>query len=98
VIPKPFFMLIDLVLASYSFVVLAAVIMSWLIGFNVINRHNRFVDQIWRMAASLTEPVLRPIRTLMPNFGSVDISSAVLLIGLWFMRQMNVWLATKIAF
>lgn len=97
-IPKPFFMLIDLVLATYSFIVLAAVIMSWLIGFEVINRRNRFVDQVWRMATSLTEPILAPIRRNLPSFGSVDVSALVLLIGIWFLRQMNLWLAQKIAF
>ncbi len=61
-IPMPVFSLIDAVLQLYTFVVFAMVIMSWLLGFNVINRHNQFVDMIWRTVMALTEPVLRPIR------------------------------------
>ena len=70
------------VIQLYTIVVFATVIMSWLIGFNVINRHNRFVDSIWRTCLSLTEPLLRPIRNMLPNLGGVDISPIVLLIGL----------------
>lgn len=66
----------------YSFVVLAAVIMSWLFSFGIINRHNQFVDSVWRAMQALTEPVLRPIRNMLPNMGGVDLSPIVLLIGL----------------
>ncbi|MHA7871208.1 MAG: YggT family protein [Hyphococcus sp.] len=64
----------------YVFVIFAMVIMSWLIGFNVINRHNQFVDMVWRTLVSLTEPLLRPIRNMMPNLGGLDVSPIVLLI------------------
>ena len=64
----------------YVFVIIAMVIMSWLIGFNVINRHNQFVDMIWRTVNSLTEPLLRPIRKMMPNMGGLDLSPLILLI------------------
>lgn len=66
----------------YIFVVFVTVIMSWLVGFNVINRHNRFVDTVWRTCLNLTEPALRPIRNILPNFGGLDISPIILLIGL----------------
>ncbi|MEK7265170.1 MAG: YggT family protein [Pseudomonadota bacterium] len=66
----------------YIFVVFITVIMSWLVGFNVINRHNQFVDMVWRTCLNLTEPALRPIRNMLPNFGGLDISPIVLLIGL----------------
>lgn len=66
----------------YIIIVFISVIMSWLIGFNVINRHNRFVDAVWRTCTSLTEPALRPIRNILPNMGGIDISPIVLLIGL----------------
>lgn len=70
----------------YILVVFVTVIMSWLIGFNVINRHNQFVDTVWRTCLSLTEPALRPIRNMMPNLGGLDISPIVLLIGLNALR------------
>ena len=73
------------------------VIMSWLLTFNVINRHNQFVDAVWRTLMGLTEPVLRPIRNVMPNLGGIDISPLVLLLGVFFLREMNAWIATRIA-
>ncbi len=66
----------------YTLIVFVTVIMSWLIGFNVINRHNQFVDAVWRTCLAMTEPLLRPIRSIMPNLGGIDISPIVLLIGL----------------
>lgn len=70
------------VIQLYTLVVFVTVIMSWLIGFNVINRHNQLVDAIWRTCLAMTEPLLRPIRNILPNMGGLDISPIVLLIGL----------------
>ncbi len=95
-IPTPFFSLIDAVLQLYTFVIFAMVIMSWLISFNVINRHNQFVDMIWRTIVALTEPLLRPIRSIMPSLGGLDLSPIILLLSIFFLREMNVWLATRI--
>ncbi len=64
----------------YIFVVFVTVIMSWLVGFNVINRHNQVVDMIWRTCLALTEPLLRPLRGILPNLGGIDISPIILLI------------------
>ncbi|NNE40916.1 MAG: YggT family protein [Marinicaulis sp.] len=95
-IPIPVFSLIDAILQLYVIVVFVMVVMSWLISFNVINRHNQVVDAIWRTVMALTEPVLRPIRNMMPNLGGLDISPVVLLLGIFFLREMNRWLALKI--
>lgn len=95
-IPMPIFSLIDAILQLYTLVVFVMVIMSWLVSFNVINRHNKFVDAVWRTLIALTEPVLRPIRNMMPNLGGLDISPVVLLLGVFFLREMNRWLALKI--
>ena len=96
-IPMPFFSLIDVVLQFYTFIVFAMVIMSWLISFNVINRHNQVVDMIWRMVVSLTEPVLGPIRRMLPSMGGLDVSPLVLLFGVFFLREMNWWIAARVA-
>ena len=64
----------------YIFVIIAAVIMSWLVSFNVLNRGNRFVDAVWRTLAALTEPALRPIRRFLPSLGGIDISPIILLV------------------
>ncbi|WDI30466.1 YggT family protein [Hyphococcus flavus] len=94
-IPMPFFSLIDAILQLYTLIVFVMVIMSWLIGFNVINRHNQIVDMIWRTLIALTEPALRPIRRMMPSLGGIDISPLVLLLGVFFLREMNMWLAAR---
>jgi YggT family protein len=65
----------------YIFVIFVTVILSWLVGFNVVNRHNQFVDAIWRTCAALTEPLLRPIRNMLPGMGGIDISPIILLIA-----------------
>ncbi|GJL91907.1 YggT family protein [Hyphococcus sp.] len=95
-IPMPFFSLIDAILSIYSLVVFIMVIMSWLISFNVINRHNQFVDMVWRTVVALTEPALGPIRRAMPNLGGIDLSPIVLLLGVFFLRQMNWWIAGRV--
>ena len=74
------------VLDLYFFVVIISVIMSWLIAFNAINRHNQIVDGIMRTCYALTEPALRPIRNFLPNLGGIDISPIILLIGLNALR------------
>ena len=66
----------------YIIVIFVSVILSWLIAFNVVNRHNQFVDGIWRTCVALTEPLLRPIRNMLPNLGGIDISPILLLIGI----------------
>lgn len=65
----------------YIVVIFVSVVMSWLISFNVINRHNKFVDAVWRATSALTEPLLRPIRRVIPSIGGIDLSPIVLLIG-----------------
>lgn len=66
----------------YIFVVIVSVVMSWLIGFNIINRHNPLVHAIWTTSIALTEPLLRPIRRMLPNLGGIDISPILLFIGI----------------
>jgi YggT family protein len=80
--------LIDLILNIYSWIIIVAVIVSWLIGFNIINGHNDIVRQIRYALFRLTEPVLAPIRRLLPNLGSIDISPIVVLIAIWFIRSL----------
>jgi len=78
---------IMLVLQLYWYIVLAMIIMSWLISFNVVNTRNQFVDQVWRVLNALTDPVLRPIRKRMPNFSGLDISPIILFLIIFFIQQ-----------
>jgi YggT family protein len=75
-----------IVLDIYSWVMLATIIASWLIAFNVVNTRNQVVDAIWRTLLSLTEPVLRPIRRLLPRM-QLDLSPLIVFIAIYAIRQ-----------
>jgi len=68
------------------FIVIAHVIMSWLINFNVLNRHQPLVGQIWDGLSRLLEPIYAPIRNILPNMGGLDLSPLVLIVGLYALR------------
>ena len=80
------FWLIDTVLGFYIMLVLAQVVLSWLVAFNVVNTRNRFVYLVGDFLHRVTEPALRPIRRLLPNFGGIDVSPVVLLVVLYFIQ------------
>ena len=75
------------VLQLYVYVIIAAAILSWLVAFNVVNRHNDVVRSIWNFVTALTEPLLRPIRNVIPNFGGIDISPVILLLLIFFLQR-----------
>jgi YggT family protein len=85
---SPIFELLVQVLELYKFVLIAAVIMSWLVAFNVINTHNRFVYAVSDFLYRVTEPALRPIRRFVPSLGGVDISPIILILLIWFVQRM----------
>ena len=88
------FYLVLQVLKLYSYVVIANVIISWLIAFNVLNTQNRFVYSILEFTYKLTDPILNRIRRILPNLGSFDISPIILLILIWFIEMcMKLYLA-----
>jgi len=74
------------ILEIYTWIVIAAVIFSWLFAFNVVNPRNQFVGMVGNALYRLTEPVLARIRRFMPDLGGIDISPIVLLIGLFFVQ------------
>lgn len=79
--------LILIILDIYWWVLLAMIIMSWLISFNVVNTRNQFVATIWRILNQLTEPLLAPIRRVMPNFSGLDISPIILFLGIFLIQR-----------
>ena len=79
------FVLIPLQLLVY--VIFVGVILSWLISFNVVNPNNQLVSTIWRLTGTVTEPLLRPIRNLLPPLGGLDLSPLVLLLVIVFVRN-----------
>ena len=80
------FYLVLQILKLYSYIVLANVIISWLVAFNVLNTQNRFVYSILEMTYRLTDPILNRIRRFLPNLGSLDISAIILLLLIWFIE------------
>ena len=81
------FYLVLQILKLYSYVVIANVVISWLIAFNVLNTQNRFVYSILELTYKLTEPILNKIRRFLPNLGSLDISPIILLLLFWFVEM-----------
>ena len=81
------FYLILQLLKLYSYVVLANVVISWLVAFNILNTQNRFVYSILEMTYKLTNPALNKIRSFLPNLGSLDISPIILLLLIWFIEM-----------
>ena len=77
---------ISYLITLYTYIVIAGVVLSWLIGFNVINAHNPFVRSLWQALNAVTEPLLRPIRRLLPDLGAIDISPVVLLLACFFVQ------------
>ena len=81
------YFLILQVLKLYSYVIIANVLISWLIAFNVLNTQNRFVYSILELTYRLTDPFLNKIRRFLPNLGSLDISPIILLLLIWFIEM-----------
>ena len=80
--------LFNTVITIYIWLLIASAVLSWLIAFNVINTGNRMVYQIRDFLYRITEPLLRPIRNLLPNLGGLDISPIVLILALYFIRDL----------
>lgn len=76
-----------LVLQLYTYVIIIVAIMSWLVAFNVINVYNNVVRVIWDGLNALTEPLLRPIRNILPNFNGLDLSPLVLLLIIFLLQD-----------
>lgn len=88
---NPILALLLQLLSIYEWVVIATVILSWLVAFNVVNMGNQFMRQVAYVLAQLTEPLLQPIRRALPFMGGVDLSPVVLLLGIWLVRYTLVW-------
>jgi YggT family protein len=82
--------ILDVVLLAlnlYVYVIIFAAVLSWLIAFNVVNMYSDVVRSLWNMLTALTEPVLRPIREIIPSFGGLDISPVVLLLLIFLVEN-----------
>ncbi|AZI36246.1 hypothetical protein NT2_04_00580 [Caenibius tardaugens NBRC 16725] len=82
--------ILDLLISVVVTLVIVQFVLSLLIAFNVVNMSNQFVAAIWTALNALLQPLLSPIRKIMPNTGSIDFSPLVLIIGLQVL-QIIVW-------
>jgi YggT family protein len=72
--------IILLVLQIYIWLLIAAAVLSWLIAFNVVNTRNQAVAMVVEFLYRITEPLLRPIRAMLPNLGGIDVSPVILIL------------------
>ena len=84
---RELFSFISYLLTLYVYILIAAAVMSWLIAFNIVNPHNQVVRMIGEFLYRITEPVLRPIRNLLPNLGGIDISPVIVILIIIFVQN-----------
>ncbi|HZD88803.1 MAG TPA: YggT family protein [Pseudolabrys sp.] len=82
--------IILLVLQIYIWLLIAAAVLSWLVAFNVVNTRNQVVSMIGEFLYRITEPVLRPIRQMLPNLGGIDVSPVILILIILFLENVIV--------
>ena len=74
-------------LKYYSYIVIANVVISWMVAFNILNTGNRFVYMVLDFTYRMTEPLLIKIRRFLPNLGAFDISPVILLMLIWIIQM-----------
>ena len=83
------------ILTILFWLILVSVILSWLVNFNVVNARNQVVATIWRITSTVTEPLLAPIRRVLPPLGGFDLSPVVLILLIFFIRD---WFLMQVVF
>ena len=91
------FQIIDMLLWLVTIIIIVQAILSWLVAFNVINTHNDFVRQLLYALDRITDPLYRPIRRILPDFGGIDFSPMVVLLILFALRTLLGGVAADIA-
>jgi YggT family protein len=85
------FELIRAILGLISVVLIVYVVISWLYAFDVVDRRNAFIRSVWEFTSRVTDPMLRPLRRLIPPIAGVDLSVLVLLLIIWLLRDQVSW-------
>jgi YggT family protein len=83
-----FLTLVSTVISIYVWLLIAQAVLSWLVAFGIVNRYNRVVATIGDFLWRVTEPLLRPIRRVLPDLGGIDISPVILILLIWFLRNL----------
>ena len=84
---EPILLLLYRVIDIYFYILIINIILSWLIAFNVVNTQNRLVVTILYATNRLTDPLLNPLRRILPNLGGIDISPIILVLCLLFIQD-----------
>jgi YggT family protein len=79
--------IVQLLLNIVWWIIIIQAILSWLIAFNVINTHNDFIRSVWNALQRITEPLYRPIRRILPDFGALDLSPLVVLLIVYILQN-----------
>ena len=95
---NPIVALVMLLLDLYWWVVIVAVVVSWLIAFNVINTYNSFVRSLLHALGAVTEPVFRRVRKVVPPIGGLDLSPMIVLLAIWFIQYSLIWASNRYGF
>lgn len=94
---NPFLWLLDTIINIYIWLLIASAVLSWLIAFNVVNTRNPIVHSVGDFLYRVTEPLLRPIRNMLPSLGGIDVSPVILIIGLLFLERFIFWAYYRLA-
>ena len=92
------FQILDLLLRVVTYIIIAQAILSWLIAFNVINTQNDFMRSFLNALNKMTEPLYRPIRRILPDFGGIDFSPMVVLLLIYVLRILRAGVAADVAY
>ena len=88
-----FFELVRAILGLIQIVLIVYVVISWLYAFDVISRRNAFVNSVWEFTRRVSDPILRPLRRIIPPIAGVDLSVMVLLLVIWLLQnEVTYWL------
>jgi YggT family protein len=81
-----FVWLVNTIIQLIIITLIVNAVISWLVAFDIVSRRNRFVSTVWDVTTRLTDPLLRPIRNVIPSVGGIDLSPMVLVLGLSFVQ------------
>lgn len=89
--------IIILLLTVLSWLIILQAVLGWLVAFNVINSYNQGVRGFLAALGRLTDPLYRPIRRILPDFGGLDFSPIVVLLIIWAIQKLLAGLAMDVA-
>jgi YggT family protein len=88
--------ILRILLSAVWWIIIVQFVLSWLIAFNVINTYNETVRMIWESLQKMTEPLYRPIRKILPDFGALDLSPMVVLLGMMILDRILIEVALSV--